>query len=332
MAAVAPVLFPEMRRRGANEGELVALLATSAAMSETIPPSLVLIMIGSVTGVSISALFTGGLLPALVGGAGADGAGVVAVAVGGYEPRAAGAVAHCAACLRGRDPGVVPAVRDPRRGDGRESPPRPRSPPSASSTAWWSASWCTAAFRCGGFIPILVDAASLSGAILLIIGAATAMAWALTRSGFSQRLVELAVGAPGGAVGFWIASIVLFGVLGKRVGGHSRDRAVRAAACFRRRGRCISTRCITPWSRFWRWAPGCSRRVRRGVLCSLRDQAKVSPDVAMAEGLALYRGAAGWAGCGDGGALVVDWVLVARERPGALPLDPIKGGAFEILN
>ena len=66
MAAVAPVLFPEMRRRGANEGELVSLLAAAGAMSETIPPSLVLITIGSVTGVSIAALFTGGLMPALV--------------------------------------------------------------------------------------------------------------------------------------------------------------------------------------------------------------------------------------------------------------------------
>ena len=64
MAAIAPVLFPEMKRRGANEGELVSLLAASGAMSETIPPSLVLITIGSVTGVSIAALFTGGLLPA----------------------------------------------------------------------------------------------------------------------------------------------------------------------------------------------------------------------------------------------------------------------------
>src|ERR1700742_4063708 len=66
MAAVAPVLFPEMKRRGFNEGELVSLLAASGAMSETIPPSLVLITIGSVTGVSIAALFTGGLMPALV--------------------------------------------------------------------------------------------------------------------------------------------------------------------------------------------------------------------------------------------------------------------------
>ena len=35
-------------------------------MSETVPPSLVLITVGSVTGVSIAALFNGGLLPALL--------------------------------------------------------------------------------------------------------------------------------------------------------------------------------------------------------------------------------------------------------------------------
>ena len=47
-------------------GELVSLLAASGAMAETIPPSVVLIVIGSVASVSIAALFTGGLLPAAV--------------------------------------------------------------------------------------------------------------------------------------------------------------------------------------------------------------------------------------------------------------------------
>ena len=61
MAAVAPVLFPEMKARGMKPGELVSLLATSGAMAETIPPSVVLIVIGSVASVSIAALFTGGL-------------------------------------------------------------------------------------------------------------------------------------------------------------------------------------------------------------------------------------------------------------------------------
>src|SRR6202035_2287956 len=80
MAAVAPVLFPEMRRRGSHPGELAALLASSSAMSETIPPSLVLITIGSVTNVSITALFTGGLLPAAV-------AAIAQVVVSWYRSR-----------------------------------------------------------------------------------------------------------------------------------------------------------------------------------------------------------------------------------------------------
>ena len=66
MAAIAPVLFPEMRKRGMQDGELISLLAASGAMSETIPPSIVLIAIASVTGVSIAALFTAGILPAMV--------------------------------------------------------------------------------------------------------------------------------------------------------------------------------------------------------------------------------------------------------------------------
>src|SRR5208337_2539080 len=53
-------------RRGAKPGDLVALLSATGAQTETVPPSLVLITIGSVTGVSIAALFTGGLLPSLV--------------------------------------------------------------------------------------------------------------------------------------------------------------------------------------------------------------------------------------------------------------------------
>ena len=79
MAAVAPVLFPEMKQRGAKPGDLVALLSATGAQTETIPPSLVLITIGSVTGVSIAALFTGGLLPGVVLGDHAVRCGLVAL-------------------------------------------------------------------------------------------------------------------------------------------------------------------------------------------------------------------------------------------------------------
>ena len=39
MAAIAPVLFPEMKKRGAKPGDLVALLSATGAQTETIPPS-----------------------------------------------------------------------------------------------------------------------------------------------------------------------------------------------------------------------------------------------------------------------------------------------------
>jgi TRAP-type C4-dicarboxylate transport system permease large subunit len=62
--------------------------------------------------------------------------------------------------------------------------------------------------------PILIDTATLTGAILLIIGTATAMAWALTQSGFSRDLTAAMAHMPGGKVGFLAISIVAFIILG----------------------------------------------------------------------------------------------------------------------
>jgi len=67
--------------------------------------------------------------------------------------------------------------------------------------------------------PMLIETASLSGAILLIIGAATGMAWALTQSGFSGELADTLAGLPGGAATFIAASIVVFIVLGSVLEG-----------------------------------------------------------------------------------------------------------------
>lgn len=74
-------------------------------------------------------------------------------------------------------------------------------------------------FKWKRLYPMLVETASLSGAILLIIGCATAMAWALTQSGFSRSLVELMAGVPGGKVGFMAISVIAFTVLGSVLEG-----------------------------------------------------------------------------------------------------------------
>jgi tripartite ATP-independent transporter DctM subunit len=67
--------------------------------------------------------------------------------------------------------------------------------------------------------PMLVDTATLSGAILFVTGAATSMAWAITSSGFSQSLASAIEAVPGGIVGFIALSVVLFAVLGSVLEG-----------------------------------------------------------------------------------------------------------------
>jgi TRAP-type C4-dicarboxylate transport system permease large subunit len=67
--------------------------------------------------------------------------------------------------------------------------------------------------------PMLVETASLSGAILLIIGCATAMAWGLTQSGFSRLLAQTMASLPGGATMFMAVSILAFVVLGSVLEG-----------------------------------------------------------------------------------------------------------------
>jgi TRAP-type C4-dicarboxylate transport system permease large subunit len=61
---------------------------------------------------------------------------------------------------------------------------------------------------------MLVETAALSGAILLILGTASAMAWALTQTGFAGQLVQAVAELPGGWISFMAVSILIFLVLG----------------------------------------------------------------------------------------------------------------------
>jgi len=218
MAAVAPALFPEMKRRGANEGDLIALLSSSGAMSETIPPSLVLITIGSVTGVSIAALFTGGLLPALVG--------MIALGVVVYF-RTRNENTSSIAKASGRAVAKTLAVALPALALPfviRTVVVEGVATATEVSTVGIVYTVIVGAliyrqFDTKRLLPMLIDTAALSGAILLIIGCATGMAWALTQSGFSRQLVAVMQAMPGGHAGFMAISVVAFVILGSVLEG-----------------------------------------------------------------------------------------------------------------
>lgn len=218
MAAIAPVLFPEMQKRGAKPGDLVALLSATGAQTETIPPSIVLITIGSVTGVSIAALFTGGMLPAVVLGIalcfvvwwrcrGEDLSNVTR-----YRKREIAKLALIAAPAIALPFVIRAAVIE--------------GVATATEVSTIGIAYAVLAgillyrqFDWRRLPKMLVETASLTGAIIFIIGCATAMAWGLTQSGFSRDLTQAMAGVPGGSWGFLGISIVAFTVLGSVLEG-----------------------------------------------------------------------------------------------------------------
>jgi tripartite ATP-independent transporter DctM subunit len=218
MAAIAPVLFPEMQKRGAKPGDLVALLSATGAQTETIPPSIVLITIGSVTGVSIAALFTGGMLPAVV-------LGIALCFVVWWRYRGED-LSHVAKQSH-REIGKLALIAAP--AIALPFVIRAAVVEGVATATEVSTIGIAYAVLAGLLIyrqfdirrlgKMLVDTASLTGAIIFIVGCATAMAWGLTQSGFSQDLARAMSGVPGGAWGFLGISIVAFIILGSVLEG-----------------------------------------------------------------------------------------------------------------
>jgi tripartite ATP-independent transporter DctM subunit len=218
MAAVAPVLFPDMERRGYRRPAMIALLATSGAMAETIPPCLVLIVIGSVTGVSIGALFSAGLLPAVV-------CSIALITVALLFTRNDAVEIVRRATFREIVLAVVVAI------PGLLLPLIIRSTVAAGIATATEVSVVGIVYTLlVGFAiyreldwrtlyPGLLQTVTLSGAILFIIGSATAMSWALTQSGFAAQLASLLAHAPGGRTGVLFISIAMFVVLGSVLEG-----------------------------------------------------------------------------------------------------------------
>ncbi|TIN80538.1 MAG: TRAP transporter large permease subunit [Mesorhizobium sp.] len=213
MATVAPALFPEMKRRGHKPKEMIALLATGAAMADTVPPSIVLIVLGSVAGVSIAALFTSGFVIAVVlllvlavlarwkaSGESMEGVHRAPFSLVWKTLLLSAPALVLPFLIRGAVGGGVATATE------------------VSTIAVLYALVIGALFYGGigakKFYAMLVETAALSGAILLILGTASAMAWALTQTGFANQLAIYMTDLPGGWFSFMLVTIAVFMVLG----------------------------------------------------------------------------------------------------------------------
>jgi tripartite ATP-independent transporter DctM subunit len=213
MATVAPALFPEMRRRGNKQPEMVALLATGAAMADTVPPSIVLIVLGSVAGVSIAGLFESGIVVAMV-------LLLALLVLARWKARneTTGQIQRPSYKIIGRlaliaAPALVlPFLIRSAVGGGVATA-------TEVSTIAVLYAMLIGQVLYGGIglkrlYAMLVETAALSGAILLILGTASSMAWAITQSGIVQELSHFLTTLPGGWVAFMLVTILVFLILG----------------------------------------------------------------------------------------------------------------------
>ena len=212
VAAVGTVMRDQLRERhGAGEG--AAVLAASAVMGETVPPSIAMLIVGSITNVSLAGLFIGGFIPAVV----------------------------MAACLM-----ALIYVRACRAGTPR-SPRAPlRSMLKAGITAvppllmpvmllvgilaGFATPTEVAAFAViyglvlamgvyremdiRSFVRTVIDTAVLTGVLLFIFAAASGFSWTLTVAYVPQNLVKFLHSIGDNKAVFMVGSIVLLIVVG----------------------------------------------------------------------------------------------------------------------
>lgn len=212
VAAVGTVMRDELRERhGAAEG--AAVLAASAIMGETVPPSIAMLIVGSITNVSVAAMFIGGLAPAAVMAlclmaliylrARRDGAPAVARA-----PRRAMLRAGLAAIL----PLLMPAMLIGGILFGVATPTEV-----AAFAVLYGLALSMLVYRemdLAGFMRCVADTATLTGVLLFIFAAASGYSWTLTVAYLPQRLVELLHSFGNSTDIFMIASIVLLVFVG----------------------------------------------------------------------------------------------------------------------
>ena len=212
VAAVGTVMRDELRERhGAAEG--TAVLAASAIMGETVPPSIAMLIVGSITSVSIGAMFIGGLLPAAV-------IALCLMALISVRARAAGAASQpraplgaiVRAALAAALPLLMPVMLIGGILLGIATPTEV-----AAFAVLYGLALAMLLYRAMSFAALLrtlLDTAAMTGVLLFIFAAASGFSWTLTVAYLPQRLVEILHGMGGSTAIFMLGSIALLILVG----------------------------------------------------------------------------------------------------------------------
>jgi len=218
VAAVGSVMRDMLKKEDYDVAEGAAVLAASAAMGETVPPSIAMLVLGSITTLSMAALFVGGVIPAAVVAAclmaliwlrfrrasvkisqRAPLRTVMASAIGAVLPLMMPVILFAGILLGVATPTEV-----------------------SSFAVIYGLILSCLVYReldLATFSRTVLDSAMLAGMVLFILGGASGFSWALTVAYLPQRLVDLLHGIGDNSALFLIGSIALLIVIGSVLEG-----------------------------------------------------------------------------------------------------------------
>jgi tripartite ATP-independent transporter DctM subunit len=218
VVAVGSVLRRELKKQGYRPEQGAAVLASSAAMSETIPPSLAMLVLGSVAPISIGTLFIAGLLPAAVI--------ALLLMVLNYVLSRRGNMASvpratAAELLRATGGAMLPLVMPVIMVIGIRF--GVATPTEVSSVAvLYGLILAFVIYRAVGvkvLYDIAVESCLLAGMVLFIIAAAFSFAWTLTAANLPSNLAMILHSLGDNRTVFILGSIVLLIVVGSLLEG-----------------------------------------------------------------------------------------------------------------
>jgi tripartite ATP-independent transporter DctM subunit len=215
VAAVGLVMRDMLEKEKYDVDQSAALLAASAAMGECIPPSLAMLVLGSVTSLSVAALFAAGIIPAAVialclmaviwlltprrSASVARGPGMRRLALGAVLPFSMPVMLFAGILLGFATPTEVSAF--------------------AVAYGLFIALVVYRELHRGDFSRMVAEASTSAGMVLFTLAAAQSFSWVLSAAELPHRLAELVTQYATGPSLFLLVSIVALIVLGSLLEG-----------------------------------------------------------------------------------------------------------------
>ena len=211
-AAVGSVMIPSMKKHGYSGGRAGAIVAAAAGMGILVPPCLTMVVYGSITNVSIGALFAAGFLPALFMAAALSVHQMIDARRAGLQPEPRASWAERGRALASASwallmpviifGGILGGVFTPTE-----------AAVVAAVYALFAGMFIYREITPAFLYRALVRTGVVSGVVMLMIAGANIFSWLMTVEQVPQTLARLIQGVGGGKMLFIFLSVLMFLVL-----------------------------------------------------------------------------------------------------------------------